>query len=541
MAYIVLGCDSNGVNDAGCRDTVARILTNAGHKVEKLAIAPGPFASYSYQTKAKGKIGIYLIAAGTNSISDLYYGGTYFDYAYFGIRGDISSQPAGREPGFSTRPIGKDPDCSSYCNKIAGLTFAQMNNKLKDRLQIVGGSSPEEIGNNLVSAIGGGGGTAGGSSSSSSSASKDSSVSPLLQGDMTFEELVGEICNGIDLLFLPKRTTIVVDDFQSIYAEAKYLREHNNKLVKDENVNLWQLEEDSYEMEVNQHGFYNTVYVQYKNGTVMESFDDLVRVYGKIPITYKDYKADKTTAQMKAKAYLAAHVRDFDMSINLTMLTNPEIDIGDIITVENPKSYTNHIRISKNRDPEYLFVNGINTNWEGESYLSSDLELKYAPVSPEKLDVPASGTATGTNADGSSNSNTGTMVFDSCGVSNDKKYLLSICRPSGGRSSGYSYGSFYITLFDNKCPRCGRSGILKWDSGTSQTHCITCGGYSGSKRTWGDISEGEVSCNGCCSDFDGVTGWEKDGGFSSRLTYARKPVKASKADFNKLLAGNYSY
>ena len=45
---VVLGCDSNGMNDAAFRDAVASKLESAGYTVEKLDIAPNPFASYSY-------------------------------------------------------------------------------------------------------------------------------------------------------------------------------------------------------------------------------------------------------------------------------------------------------------------------------------------------------------------------------------------------------------------------------------------------------------------------------------------------------------
>ena len=82
------------------------------------------------------------------------------------------------------------------------------------------------------------------------------------------------------------------------------------------------------------------------------SYDEYVRVYGEIPITYKDPKIDKTTAIMKAKAYLAAHIRDFNMGVNRAMLTEPEIDIGDIVTVENPQTVNNLIKTSKKEDPE---------------------------------------------------------------------------------------------------------------------------------------------------------------------------------------------
>lgn len=543
MASIVLGCDDNGVNDAGCQSTVKKVLESGGHSVESLPIAPGPFASYSYSSAAKGKIGIYLIAAGTNSISDYYYGGTMFDYAYFAIRGDIPGQEAGKEPGFSSRPIGKDPDCSGYCDKIAGMTFAQMNQKLSDRLGIVGGATPEEIGRNLLSAIGGGAGGAGasgGTSQTGDGTSSDSNISPLLQGEMTFQELVGEICNGIDLLFLCKRSTVVVTDFETIFAEAKYLRDNHYSAVSAEDIKLWQLDEESYELDINQHGFYNTVYVKYNKGTVKESFDDFVRVYGEVPITYTDKSVDKTTAQMKAKAYLAAHLRDLEMTTNATILTEPDIDLGDIVTLDNPKTLQNSYKKAQGESPEFLFVKGVNTSWEGDGYIETDLEMQFSPTSPEKKEVPTHGTK---SCDPSSESGTtssgGSMTFNSCGVSSDGKYVLSISQPSAGRAEGLSYNQTYATVFQNKCPRCGQAE-LRWDSGGSGANCITCGGYSGSKSSWGDISEGEVSCNACCSDFCGATGWEKDGGFSSRLSYYKEPVKVSKEEKSRLASGNYS-
>ena len=171
MAEVVIGCDINDGNDAKVQNAVASACEKAGHNVEKLAIAPNPFAAYSYSSKATGKVGVYIIAAGTYSIADYYYGaaanGGSFKFAVFAIRGDISSQVAGREPGFSTRPIGADPDCpASLCANIRGLTFKQMNEKLKDKVKIVGGSSAEEIAKNVVNAIGGGSDEKGDSSAS---------------------------------------------------------------------------------------------------------------------------------------------------------------------------------------------------------------------------------------------------------------------------------------------------------------------------------------------------------------------------------------
>ena len=44
---VILGCDSNGANDAQCQSTVAQILQNGGYKVTPLGIGPGAYADYT--------------------------------------------------------------------------------------------------------------------------------------------------------------------------------------------------------------------------------------------------------------------------------------------------------------------------------------------------------------------------------------------------------------------------------------------------------------------------------------------------------------
>ena len=222
--------------------------------------------------------------------------------------------------------------------------------------------------------------------------SSGGATSPLLEGEMSFEELIGEICNGIDLCFLVKRSTVVVTDYESLYAEAKYLRDNYHSSVEDEDIALWQLEEGSYELDVAEYGFYNTVVVNYKDGSVKESYEDLVRVYGEVPITYDDKTVDKTTAIMKAKAYLAAHVRDFEMTVKATVLHDANIDIGDIVTIDNPLTLRDAYRKeTEGRDPEYFFVMGNSVEWTGEGPILNDIELRYGAKSPNKKDVPEVG------------------------------------------------------------------------------------------------------------------------------------------------------
>lgn len=254
-------------------------------------------------------------------------------------------------------------------------------------------------------------GTDSGSTSGTDSGSDSGSsgtTSPLLEGSMSFEELIKEICDGIDLIFVCKRSTVVVADYESIYAEAKYLRDNYHSSVQAEDIALWQLEDGTYELDVAEYGFYNTVIIEYKNGVVKESYEDLVRVYGEVPITYTEKKLDKTSAIMKAKAYLAAHVRDFDMSVKANLLHDADIDIGDIVTLENPMTMRNQYRADKEkRDPEYLFVTANSISWDGEGPILNSIELKYGAKSPDKKEVPESGTGGYT---GSNNSNVETAI-----------------------------------------------------------------------------------------------------------------------------------
>ena len=236
-----------------------------------------------------------------------------------------------------------------------------------------------------------------------SSTETSGTTSPLLEGTMSFEELIGEICNGIDLIFLVKRSTVVITDYESLYAEAKYLRDNYHDSVVAEDIALWQLEDGTYELEVSEYGFYNTVRVHYKDGIITESYEDLVRVYGVVAIDYYDEKVDKTTAIMKAKAYLAAHVRDFDMSVKANLLHDADIDIGDIVTLENPMTMRDQYRKDKEqRDPEYFFVMGNSIQWDGDGPITNSIELRYGAKSPEKKEVPETGTGGYT----SSNNNT---------------------------------------------------------------------------------------------------------------------------------------
>lgn len=245
---------------------------------------------------------------------------------------------------------------------------------------------------------------------SSSAEGSYSGYSPLLSGEQSFQQLIAELTSGTDILCLCKRNVVVITDFETIYAEAKLLRDKNSHYNED--INLWQLEDGTYELNVNEYGFFNTVNVVYSGGTITESYEDLVRVYGIMAKTYYDKTLTKSQAQAKAKAYLAAHIREFGMEIKCSILHNPAIDIGDIVTLENPLTLRDAIKSVDKGLPEYLFVKGMSISWEEGGAIRNDLSLSYSPESPER-DADTSTTTQTANADSvSSDTNSTSQITD---------------------------------------------------------------------------------------------------------------------------------
>lgn len=148
---IILGCDANTEDDSTVQNRIAERLEAEGYSVEKLPIGPNYFASTDYSSKAKGKIGIYLIASGIFSIADAYYGSGQFDNYIFGIRGDFGDKGA---TCFNC-PISADADCTSICDELDGKTFNQMNAMLQPYVAICGGADTDELANNIINWLNG--------------------------------------------------------------------------------------------------------------------------------------------------------------------------------------------------------------------------------------------------------------------------------------------------------------------------------------------------------------------------------------------------
>ena len=415
MTHYYIGSDSCSSGERSDMKTIARELEKCGHKVTIGSVSPEQeAASYHVSKKSVFLFMVCGVAPATiwsfkTAIAKGASPPTIFLHAsWMNGKGD---SPMRSEQKMLNHQFKPEWDSGGFANSSAmkrdaggASTVGAYAKKYSKYIGVAWAKNPKEMGQKICNGdvTGFGAGSGGGSSSgsggssngqeSSGSNSSSGDSSPLLNGEETFEELIGDICKGIDLIFAVKRSTVVVSDYESIYAQAKYLRDTSKSTVQGENIKLWQIEDGSYELDVNQYGYYNTVRVHYKNGVVTEDYTDLVRVFGVVAIDYHEPKIDRQTAIMKAKAYLAAHVRDFDMAVRATILHDGDIEIGDIVTIENPMTMRDDIRtIKEKRDPEYYFVKGNSVSWEANSFIKSDLDLRYGAESPEGKEIPEAG------------------------------------------------------------------------------------------------------------------------------------------------------
>lgn len=449
---IVLGCDSNGVNDSQCQQTVADALQHAGYTVENLGIAPGPFADYSYSDKAKGKIGVYLMAASLVSFLDA--GAANFDYNVFGIRGDVSDW--GKEDGFNTKGVPKDHhgDCTMpECDKYQGKTYPELNEIYKGKCVAVPGETPEILAQNIIAALGGEyNGTNGAVVSSNGGAQIK---------DKTFEKCIRRICAATDSIFLVENNAAVL--FPYIDWMAFTLRQKISTIKKNE------IDPKVFSMEYGNDGFYNKVSIAWGGATLPERFPDkksskkqvhkdkvantnytvddilssmeqnnfkisklsntkqdnktttknkkdkttqeisvdengvtllseqydkFVEIYGEQEKRVQSSAPDLETAQYIVNALLIQYIRDYNYSCRCRALNNRKYIGGTFYAVQNPF----------NNDTELFYLNGYTMRTQKREPMYYDLDFKYGPEGAEEiLDYQ---TLSGGAASGGATSNT---------------------------------------------------------------------------------------------------------------------------------------
>lgn len=433
MADIVVGCDTNTGNDSQAISTVAEGLKQKGHNVEQLSVGPSPFSAYGYSGSAKGKIGIYLMAASLFSFAD----GTHdlYDYDIFVIRGDASALVTSQEA-FETAVIPKDSDCNSVCDEFAGMTYPQMNEKAKGKcVAVYGGKTGEEMLQAALNALDGKGVVSGSGGSTATEATGTAVLIP----DKTFYGIIKQILGAIDGIFIIANNMAYLLSFADLYKYREQYEDYIPELkmsdiVIDTVIKNWTTE-----------GFYNAVEVTYADGIIKYQHDVLVETYGENVFYYEFPEDDEETATSKAQALLSAHVRDYSLDLQFDCIYNPNITVGSWLKV--PKTLTkaskpltekqdkkgktrkgaNILNINKisqedkiiehittddgeydvaieQKDYEMYFVQGYKLKWTPKQVPLMHVHLKYGPDTPEdpvNATIGIGGVQSGTSGGGS--------------------------------------------------------------------------------------------------------------------------------------------
>ena len=433
---VILGCDSNDVNDAQVQKIVHNAIETAGYKVHDLGIDPNSFANYSYSSEAKGKAGVYLMAASLISYLDA--GDANFDLNVFGIRGDVTSW--GTEEGFKTKTVPQDGDGNySHRNydKCSKMTYPQLNEMYKGKCVAVPGETPEKLAQNIVEALGGQYAGTGGNVSSGGGAQIK---------DKTFEKCIRRICAATDSIFLVENNAAVLFPYTDWMAFT--LRQKINTIKKNE------IDPNIFSIEYGNDGFYNKVSIawggatlperfetktfkkdnededkvkrskrnekistsytmqdilnnmkitnfKYNNkdnkntsnktkkdkttqevsvnddGTLMlsEQYDALVDKYGEMEKRVESAAPDFETAQYIVNALLIQYIRDFNNSCKCRALNVRKYIGGTFYAVENPFDETS----------ELYYLNSYTIRTQKDAPLYHDLDFRYGPEGAEEI------------------------------------------------------------------------------------------------------------------------------------------------------------
>lgn len=263
-------------------------------------------------------------------------------------------------------------------------------------------------------------------------------------GSGTYEDVLRQIASAVDAQFFIVDDIVNFVSFNTLFTDLNAWDYKTNKLNNNSKSNvlksygvptieMWQLQHDTFKEDISQYGMYNTVEIEYSGGTIKAAYDDLVRVYGEVKKTYSEKSLSYDAAVLKANAYLSAHVRDFGMEVEASVLHTGKLYAGSFLKIKNPLTMSDN----------FLFINGITTSWQaGGSTIISDLDLRYGPENPDDPEVPEVGTG------GFTSDNSGDITYNgeiTADVSQMAQKLTANCRTADQKALAiYNFVAFTI-------------------------------------------------------------------------------------------------
>lgn len=350
MSTVVVGCDRNNGQDSTWQNTLVKELEKAGNTVEKLSIGPNAFASYSYSNKAKGKIGVFLIAAGLTALCDLYDGNTSFKYAYFGIRGDIGNGISSMND-FNTKGIHKDHhgDCiSKSCNPFNGKTYPEINKITKNKCAAVYGGTPDEMAKNIIKAMGGEVDTSSEGGTASAASIKESLKKAVSGWDGEVEIRLIDDTVFVNKIHDPTETKLILSEFENVQYDSVTVTD-----INPQTTNKLTLQYDDYELVL--------------------SDETLIKRFGEVPLeiepddTVKDYDTAVAFLQRNWNKIRRDDGRQVELKINGDMA----FKVGQWVRVFLPSFYID----------DYMYITRMSNDEDGSNNWSTGVTLVDYPPS----------------------------------------------------------------------------------------------------------------------------------------------------------------
>jgi hypothetical protein len=201
------------------------------------------------------------------------------------------------------------------------------------------------------------------------------------ESDYTYDDVLHSIASAIDAHYYIVKEKVYYISFPALFMMDS---EENGFSSTPFDIDFWMQEDESLEVNVDQYGFYNTVTVNYEGGSVTATNEDLVRIYGEVPIEYDEQGISYFNAKLKAQAYLSAHIRDFGMTVKLSCLHTGKLLVGSFVKLKNPLTMSENL----------YYIYGNSVSWDAsENTFRADLDLRYGPENPDDPQVPEVGNA----------------------------------------------------------------------------------------------------------------------------------------------------
>lgn len=361
------------------------------------------------------------------------------------------------------------------------------------------------------------------------------------------------------------------EDRYAIYnAVVNYLKNHKDPEI-DLTVDVANLRNKQY----NEYNVHDKVYVKLPGSE--ELITAKVDSTSKTPNNIAENKVKLSNYSIQTKVapqetYISASNMSFKYPAKKVLtakLLNADYDENDLNTVAKLSNKLVSFTTYKVKDGSVEATGRVftrKTNNEGEASLTLgftpgdyEVEIKFGGDAEYEetsltIEVNVSGTIQKANqTKNTSKTKTTTKTIKSkttskttktiktywskCGLSPDKKQIIAIAQPSAG-DGNYPY-KLHKTIFKNYCPECGKEGTLRFDGGSANKCITSTGAYGRGYKI--DVPEHEITCIHCDSDFDGVTGLEKDWSHSTRLKRLKDPVSSSQSEFNTLVKGKLQF